>query len=271
MDGTGNSYLCGMTMRKLRITAVEYLNTALFVQGLKDISSNDWFSLSLDHPADCARKIKSGEADIGLVPVASIPDLNPKFIFGDHCIGANGPVRTVRLYARRPYFEINNIVLDPHSRTSVQLLRILYQQFWKKEMLYQEAMNGFELHSYPEDTGLLVIGDKAFALEDSYPYAYDLAEEWIKHTQKHFVFAAWISMLELDSAEIQFVKDALRLGLDRRSEIISNWIDEGRYHGIDIRSYLTENISYEFDGHKRSGLELFLRLSGGSDYVAKYK
>ena len=118
----------------LRISAVEYLNTALFVEGLRNSLPSGWCDLRLDNPAVCARKMKNAQADIGLVPVAQIPEINPRFIFGDYCIGATGPVRTVKLFSRRPLQDLRSIVLDPHSNTSVQLLKILSDKFWKTEL-----------------------------------------------------------------------------------------------------------------------------------------
>jgi len=55
---------------KIRISAVSYLNTLPFVYGLKSVPVGAPFELSLDTPAECARKLICDEADLGLVPVA---------------------------------------------------------------------------------------------------------------------------------------------------------------------------------------------------------
>ena len=62
-------------MKKLRVTAVSYLNTKPFLYGIFQSDIQHQIELTLDIPSVCAAKLKSGEADMGLVPVAIIPEL----------------------------------------------------------------------------------------------------------------------------------------------------------------------------------------------------
>ena len=57
---------------KIRVSAVSYLNATPFVYGLQNSEVLKLTELSLDHPAECARKLIYNEADIGLVPIAAI-------------------------------------------------------------------------------------------------------------------------------------------------------------------------------------------------------
>ncbi len=251
-----------MAKQLLRITAVEYLNTALFVEGLKHNLQSNNFELSLDNPAECARKIQAGEADIGLVPVAKIPEIEPEFIFGNYCIGASGPVRTVKLFSHKPIKDLSTVILDPHSRSSAMLLKVLCKEYWMKEVLFEEGENGFENTIHSQDEGILVIGDKVFAIENRYKYSYDLAYEWIKYTNQHFVFAAWVSKIDLSDNRIEDFHAALRYGLDKKNDLVENWMANAVFGELDVLEYLSKNISYSFDEKKRAGLELFLKLAG---------
>ncbi|MEA1878686.1 MAG: menaquinone biosynthesis protein [Bacteroidota bacterium] len=260
-----------MSKQELKITAVEYLNTKLFVEGLKRGKHGIRFDLSLDNPAECARKMKMGLADIGLVPVAEIPELNPAFVFGEYCIGASGPVRTVKLFSHKPLQELKSVILDPHSRTSVKLLDVLAEKYWKKDLAFILGENDFEKNSYALDTGVLVIGDKVFAIENDYAYSYDLAAEWIAFTGSHFVFAAWVSRIDLDNNTIAEFNSILESGLLQIDNVVANWELRHKFNHVDIKEYLTKNISYSFDGKKKRGVESFLKMAGFTSVSLFYK
>src|SRR5262245_54043811 len=115
----------------IRISAVSYLNTQPFVYGLNQAGVILPATLSLDMPADCARKLMSGEADLGLVPVAILPQLPEYHIASKFGIAADGPVNSVMLYSEVPLDQIEEVLLDYQSRTSVTLVRVLAQGLWK--------------------------------------------------------------------------------------------------------------------------------------------
>lgn len=254
------------------VTAVEYLNTALFVAGLRNASLlSGPFRLILDHPAGCSNRMISGEADIGLVPVASLSTIRPKFIFGDYCIGATGEVRTVRLLAQSPVHELQQIYLDAHSRTSVRLLEVLCRDYWKAAPDLLPSAPGFEQQPVPEKAGILVIGDKVFAVEDQFAFSYDLAEQWIQYTGTDFVFAVWVSNTDMDSGLIRAFKQALSLGLQDTEETIRQLKASPVYRDVAVEDYLNRNISYVFDDRKRNGMELFLTKAGLSVPDLRYK
>ena len=106
----------------IKVSCVSYLNSQPFIYGLKNNSIINEIELSLDVPSVCAEKILSGKADIGLIPVAVIPQLKESHIISDYCIGADGKVETVLLLSDVPLEKIKSILLDYQSRTSVLLL-----------------------------------------------------------------------------------------------------------------------------------------------------
>src|SRR3546814_18524158 len=84
-------------MSKIRVSAVSYTNTKPFVYGIQhDQALLEKMDFMLDIPADCARKLKEGRADLGLVPVAVLPALPYYEIVSDYCIGAVDRTRHVQ-------------------------------------------------------------------------------------------------------------------------------------------------------------------------------
>jgi chorismate dehydratase len=229
---------------KIRVTAVSYLNTKPLLYGLFKSPVAAELDLQLDIPSICAEKLRSGQADLGLVPVAILPELTQAYIVSDYCIGAEGAVKTVCIYAEKPLEELKTIYLDYHSRTSVELARILVREYWKVGAELLPAKPGFE-NKIQGDTGALLIGDRTMGLESKYPYVYDLGEAWLQHTGLPFVFAAWVSTKPLDPAFIQRFNAALKTGLD--------YIPD-----FDLSTYFTKYISYPLTQGKKEALRLFL-------------
>ena len=66
---------------KLNIVAISYLNTIPFLYGIrKDKDLMSQLNLRLEYPSLCADLLKSGQADVGLIPVAEIVHLdNPMY------------------------------------------------------------------------------------------------------------------------------------------------------------------------------------------------
>lgn len=240
--------------KKIRVTAVSYLNTKPLLYGLFKSPVAAELDLQLDIPSICAEKLRTGQADLGLVPVAILPELAHAYIVSDYCIGAEGAVKTVCIYAEKPLEELKTIYLDYHSRTSVELARILVREFWKVKAELVPAKPGFE-NKIQGDTGALLIGDRTMGLESKYPYIYDLGEAWMQHTGLPFVFAAWVSTRPLDPAFIQRFNAALKLGLDYIPELIYLLPSQPDF---DLKTYYTKYISYPLTEGKKEALRLFL-------------
>ena len=244
-------------MKKIRISVVNYLNSKPFIYGLENSDIKNDIDLQLDIPSVCAEKLEEDQVDIGLVPVAILPELEAYHIVSDYCIGADGEVGSVLLLSEVPLNEIKTILLDYQSRTSVLLAQILAEKFWKIKPQWTEAKVNFEILIH-ETTAGVVIGDRTFSLKNKFRYVYDLSAEWKKFTQLPFVFACWVSNKRLDGAFIKKFNRALRFGLMNVEEVISQQQNEIRAD-FDVKDYLEHKISYAFDDRKKFALELFLK------------
>ncbi len=243
-------------MEKIKISVVSYLNSKPFIYGLQHSAIINNIDLQLDIPSICAQKLMDGSVDIGLIPVAIIPNINPHFIISNYCIGAEGKVASVMLYSNVPLDKIKNILLDYQSRTSVMLVKVLAKQYWKINPNWINAEADYE-DNVTETTAAVIIGDRTFGLENKYAYSYDLAEEWTKFTLLPFVFACWVSNKKLSESFITEFNQSLKLGLDNRDVLIKD-IEASALYSTDINKYLFENIRYNFDERKQKALKLFL-------------
>ncbi len=239
-----------------KLSIVNYYNTTPFLFGINNSSIKNELQIELDIPSVCAQKLKNKTVDIGLVPVAVLPELSSYHIITNYCIGANGKVDSVKLFSEKPLDELTHILLDYQSKTSVALVQVLNKHFWKKNIQFIDAKEGFE-NQINGTTGAVIIGDRTFGLT-KYPYQIDLAEEWVKHTNLPFVFAAWVSNIELPPDFIERFSDALAFGIANIDEAISQ--NPKKIDGFDAVDYFKNKISYNLSEEKKLGLKTFLNL-----------
>ncbi|MFI5170893.1 MAG: menaquinone biosynthetic enzyme MqnA/MqnD family protein [Chitinophagales bacterium] len=243
---------------KISISLVSYLNTKPFLYGLEHASILPRLDLQLDIPSVGGKKILNNEVDIGLVPVAVLAQLNDAQIITDYCIGANGPVKSVSIYSEVPIDEIENIYLDYHSLTSVQLVKLLLREYWKITPMQLDAPEDY-IDRIKGTTAGLVIGDRALMLNKKMEYVYDLSEAWKNLTGLPFVFAAWVTRKKQFADNIFEINEALKYGvhnIDRVAEAYQSDL----LTKSELEDYLKNNIDFHLDATKRRALDLFLSM-----------
>ena len=243
--------------KRWRIGAVSYLNTRPLLLGIEQESFLKSIDLVKSYPANIAQDLLSGKIDIGLVPVAILPQLSDPHIVSNYVIGANGAVASVALFSEVPIDEIKSIYLDYQSRTSVQLLKILLSQFWKKEVEFISATEGY-IAQISGTTAGVIIGDRALENLSKYPYVYDLGLAWKQHTGLPFVFAAWVANQPIPAAFMAAFDTANGYGLAHLDEVIA--LIPAQEQVYDLHKYYTENISYFYDEEMKQGLAAFLNF-----------
>jgi len=249
-------------MDKIRISAVKYANTYPFMYGLIESGFEKKVILETDHPAECASKLISGKVDIGLIPVAALPSLNEYHIISNYCIGANRDVRTVMLLSNCPFEKIKSIYLDYRSRSSVNLTKVLAKNSWKREFRWINTSKAFDFRNIGLDEAVVLIGDQCFEFENSFRYKIDLASAWNDFSGLPFVFACWTSNKILDDEFIYEFNKALKMGVENIDSVVAKFGQAGVINGETLRSYLIENIDYNFNDDKKAALKLFLQLMG---------
>lgn len=240
--------------KKIKVGIVSYLNTKPLLYGLERYPVNQRIELIEDHPAGLAEMLINSEIDLGLIPVAVIPELREHHIIGDYCIGAEGEVASVCLFSEVPMHEIKKVWLDYQSRSSVELLKLLMREYWGIHPEIVQAKDESYRSMIKGTTAGLVIGDRAFEQRKISTFIYDLGLEWRSITGLPFVFAAWVSNKILPPEFIAFFDKANALGLDHIDEIVA----ANPFQLYDLKKYYTLHISYKLDERKRKGMEKFL-------------
>lgn len=246
-----------LNSEKVRISIVNYTNTLPFKWALKRDQFLNRIDLQEDIPSICAQKLKYGQVDLALVPVALIPELEHYFIESDYCIGADGVVDSVKLYSAVPLEAIRTITLDYQSKSSITLTKVLAKFFWKLQVDYVEAVPGFE-QKIDGPQAAVVIGDRTFAMNGRFNYEYDLALEWKKFTGLPFVFAAWLSTKKLSAEFVQDFNQILKYGLDHTEEAVNELHDPTKLSKERTLEYLTKRIDYQLNAAKMEALHQFI-------------
>jgi chorismate dehydratase len=239
--------------KKIRVAAVSYLNTKPLIYGFEQGMMKDEVELLTDFPANIATMLINDEVDIALLPVATISSLKECHIITDYCIGTVGEVASVCLFSDVPVEEIETILLDYQSKTSVALLKILLKEYWNVNPILVDAAEGYE-NKIMANTAGLVIGDRAFAQRNKNRYIYDLGYAWKTLTGLPFVFAAWVANKKLSEHFLTKFNETVGEG----SQYLPAIIEANSYQEYDLEKYYTENISYTLDDEKLKGMELYL-------------
>ncbi len=252
-------------MNKTRISIVSYLNSKPFLNGLEKSTFAEKIDLSLDIPSKVAAKLAFNMADVGLIPVAGLEDLDNYSIISDYCIGSVGKVKTVVIVSDVPLTEIDTILMDYQSRSSVLLAKVLAKFYWKKEFNWENTCNNFQNVSIHGNTAGVIIGDRVFDIEEKFKYVYDLSEEWYRFTGLPFVFAVWAANNNISNEfESEFNK-ALAAGVNNIEKIFT--IEQSNYPEVNIKEYFEKYISFNLDEKKRAGMKKFLELASKLELV----
>ncbi|HEY0298782.1 MAG TPA: menaquinone biosynthesis protein [Arachidicoccus sp.] len=245
-------------MEKIKVAAVSYLNTKPLLYGIKrDDALMQQMELIEDYPAKIGQMLVDGEVDLGLIPVAYIPQMKEWHIVSDYCIGSAGPVESVCLFSDVPVENIEKVLLDYQSFSSVNLCKVLLKNYWKKDVLFEQAPENY-ISEIGGTTAGVIIGDRVFEqkmVAQPKKFIYDLAEEWTYFTELPFMMAAWIANKELPQAFVEKFNTANKVGLDNIDAVLA----ENPYTKYDLHTYYTRNISFNITDDKLKAMQLFLK------------
>jgi chorismate dehydratase len=255
-------------MKRLRISAISYLNTAPLMWDFEHGESGSAFDISYTVPSQCAADLAAGTADIGIIPAAAYASIPGLAILPGVAIASRRPVRSILLVSKVPLEQIRSVALDTSSLTSVALTKVLFAKWWGPGRSFTPMAPDVEKMMEGHDAGL-VIGDPALKVDRSRYLTYDLAEEWIRLTGKPFVFAFWAvrqaalkdAAASLDLASV--FQDSRDHGLEPENldHIVREWAPRLGLGEAEIRCYLTESIYYDLDPACIEGLQLFYRYA----------
>ncbi len=259
-------------MQKLRLSVVQYLNTAPLVWGFLHGPQQGQAELSFTVPSACAEALRTGAADVGIIPSIAYQTIPGLKIIPGVALVAHGSVESVLLVSRVPAAEARTVALDQSSQTSAALVRILFARHWKTQPRYLSAVPDLEAMLGRADAALL-IGDPAlqFALNSVALHArehlgqlfvYDLAGEWHRLTGLPFVFALWAVRADKVTPELtRLFTGSREFGLSRLDDIVAAAALQLNLPPAGLARYLSDSVRFSFDEEARAGLEAFYRAA----------
>jgi chorismate dehydratase len=284
-------------VHSLRISIVQYLNTAPLVRGFTHGPLRDKYRLSFTVPSECAQALRWGAADIAIIPAIEYQRIENLVALPNLSIASKKTVRSLLLVSRKPLQEVRRIALDRSSRSTQTLVRILCAKLWHIAPEFFEAepelpaMLGradaalligdpalrlaleAELVAQRNEAGQLAVPAKVAELPDSAPLlVYDIVEKWRSLTGYPAVLAIWAARRDVVTAKV--VRDfhqSLAFGMRQLGEISEEASRELQLPAEKLRRYLSENIDYTLDDENARGLRRYYDLAAELGLIAAPK
>jgi chorismate dehydratase len=273
-------------MGKLRISVVEYLNTAPLVWGFTDGPLAGRYELDFTVPSLCAEALRAGSVEIGIIPAIEYQRMDGMVVLPDMAIAAKREVRSLLVVSRRPIDRVRTLALDTSSRSTAALVRLLARHRWGIQPEFLDAAPDPAAMLQRADAAL-IIGDPALriavkmdALHDRKPaagepcctddpdaapvpgvnmlFVYDVASEWREWTGLPAVLALWVGRRDVVTPEIAADFLASKAyGLAHIPEIARRASDQLQLPEAAIDTYLREHINFDLDAPNLAGLDRY--------------
>jgi chorismate dehydratase len=243
----------------LRFSVVDFINARPLIWGLLE-NPPPGVHVSRDTPSLCADKLASGEADVGLIPSIEYQRIPGLRVVPGLGIAAASEVRSVLLVSNVSREKIRSVALDPASRTSAVLIRLLLKRQYGIAPEYRQKGAA---------DATLVIGDPALKTRLNGCVVLDLAAEWRAFSGHPFVFAFWAVRAGVDATEAaRIVRDSYSAGRREFARLVEKEAGESGLSRAVLEDYLRHSLHFELDAGDLEGLELFYRLAAEDGLTA---
>jgi chorismate dehydratase len=274
-------------MGKLRISIVEFLNTAPLVWGFTDGPLAGKYDLSFAVPSQCAEDLRAGRADVGIIPSIEYQRMDDVVALPGMAIASKQEVRSLLVVSKVPIEMAKSIALDTNSRSTVGLTRIFSRRHWNIDPEFIDMAPDPDAMLARADAAL-VIGDPALRLrlkvdalqakvpgadgccccdgeDDEQPvkgvemlFVYDMAQQWREMTGLPAVLAIWVARRGVLTPEMVADFQASRdYGLSHIGEIAEGAALKLELPPRELERYLTENINFSLDEENSAGLRRY--------------
>lgn len=252
----------------MKLGAVEYLNAEPLVWPLEHGIIEHDHEIIRAVPSELVIMLENGDVDCALAPVAALLDNQKLVPVPDVAIATRGAIASVLVFHNGPFDKLTTIWLDPSSRTSNLLVKVLRDRAAVEPCEFP-LVSRDEIPPFinlPENTGRLIIGDYALRLgakgEPGFEVT-DLGELWRAKTNHPFTFARWIARNGDIAGEL---KDVLKAARDwsmlNMHEIIGPLALKHDFSEELVDRYLRVNVVYMHGPREQAGEREFLILAG---------
>jgi chorismate dehydratase len=272
----------------LRVAAIGFLNPAPLMWDFehKPLKAALAQRYQIDRmlPSECADRLASGAAEIGLIPIAALAMTPGLRILPGCVIASKGRVRSLLLVRRatQRLHELRSVAADSASRTTLAYARILLRRWGNPEVPFLPAAADLDAMLERADAAIL-IGDPALlALEERASrfertgevlVYHDLATEWHSLTGLPFVSAVWCTTVSGGAWDEKIAGDFIQSrdhGLQNIEALVAEWSSRIPIPSATIRAYLTTNIHYILDEECIEGMRGFFRMAVEAGVLPEY-
>ncbi|MGH9339813.1 MAG: menaquinone biosynthetic enzyme MqnA/MqnD family protein [Acidobacteriota bacterium] len=257
---------------KPRVSFIDFLNSVPLGWGFLHGSHRGAFEVLFDVPSQCAEHLRTGQADIGLIPAIEYQNIPGLRILPDISIASKREVKSVLFASRLSLKEVSRVAVDSSSRTSVALLKIVLETFHGNRSVSYTVEPPDPSRILEGYDAALVIGNPALKIRPGPYRIHDLAAEWNRFVGLPFVFAFWAVREDFELGEqSRIFYESRDEGLANVEEIARIYSEKLAIPQDEIRRYIRENLSYWLGEADIRGLEEFYRLAEEIGIIEKRK
>jgi chorismate dehydratase len=290
-------------LAKLRISIVEFLNTAPLVWGFTDGPLAGKYELSFAVPSQCAEALKRGDVDVAIIPAIEYQRIDNTVVLPGMSVSGDGEIRSLLVVSKRPIERAKLIALDTSSRSTVAYVKILARDFWRISPEFVDAApNPTEMLQNAD--AALIIGDPALRIAiqmdelsnkaaskkssegccgcDGAPdlpipgfetlYIYDVAQQWQEMTAKPSVMAIWVGRKDVITPEVVADFQASKeYGMQHVRDIAEGASIKLDLPVPELERYLTENVRFDLTDEYLAGLSLYFQKAADLGLIPRNK
>ncbi len=284
-------------MQKLRISIVQYLNTAPLVWGFTNGPLAGKYDLSFTVPTQCAEAMRTDAADIAIIPAIEYQRITGLVVLPDLAIASQNRVRSLLIVSRKPIEQVRSVALDRSSRSTQALTRILAAEHWNIDPEFFDTEPDLSAMLEKADAAML-IGDPALRISIAIErkstvspqgraicpaaalgitgaeifHVYDVVGEWRKFSSLPAVMAIWAARPEVVTPEVLADFSASRnFGLTQLAAISLEAAQELELPQQALESYLRHNIDFSLGEENRRGLERYFQEAAKLGLIPRNK
>ena len=235
-----------------KIGEMPYLNSEIFY--LNKLPHFDYLKLI---PKKMGIAIKDKKINAG--PISLIDYLNQTNLrqLDNYCVATKNSANSVFVFSQKKINDITSVSVTNQTSTSVILLKVLNNFFWKNKNLKVRS-------SHYKSDSRLIIGDDALKesyFNKNYTYKYDLGLEWHKNTGLPFVFAVW-AYNKIREKDFNVLKNSIKYGLDNYDESIKTIIKKNKNTFLSDKKIINyiSGFSYRIGNIEEKAINIFKEM-----------
>ena len=246
-----------MSIERAKIGVVPYLNAKPLLVDLKNHVEK--LELIYDVPSHLASRLRDKDLDVAIIPILEYfrgPGWN---LVPGISISSFGLVRSVKLFSRKFPEDVKRVALDPSSRTSNTLVKIILAEKYNCYPEYIQAPRESSLKNLSGVDAIVKIGDPALRENNPFVWTLDLGLEWTEMTKLPMVYAVWAAYPHFPYRKtiLPLLAEAKEKGRENMQVIC---LKEARRLDLPyslVTDYLTNNIRFDLGEKELLGMDRF--------------